>query len=202
MATDPTGIQISLFKDLYEAIRSVATDVRGLAGIPEAKRRDLLKAISESYAILNMATSLVATRLGKVLETGTFATKEAFAHQLASLQLFEEWYQIEHDASLCSAMRARRREMSKALTGVIARKSVRDWPSVQRNMDEVLGNESKLAMHITSTLESLSKLAPGVMSSKAKVKEAIGAVADARDELLAERREMIRDELALSDAIY
>lgn len=201
MATNTPGIQISLFKDLYEAIRMVAADVRGLAGIPAAKRAEILKSISEAYAILNIATSLVAARLGKVLERAALGNAQAFAEELAALQSFQGWYDIEREASLCSAMRSTQAALNKSLGGLVSRKAVRDWPTVQAQMVKVLGNESDLARHITTTLESLSKLAPVVLESPAEFERARGLVQAARDDLLAERQQMIRDEAALYDVI-
>jgi hypothetical protein len=196
-ATAP-GVSISLFKDLYEAIRLVATDIHGLAGIPKKKQTEMLKAIADAYAILNMATSLVATRLGKVLERADVGTPKAFAEELAALRSSSEWYQIERDASLCSAMRSTRHE----LNGFVSRHFVKNWTKIEAQVDLVLGNESDLARHISATLESLSSLAPSVTESAQKHEDARLAVEAARNDLLAERRELIRDEAALLDAIY
>ena len=201
MATSTPGIQISLFKDLYEAIRLVAADVKGLAGIPASKRAEILKAISEAYAILNMATSLVAARLGKVLERAALGDRQGFAEELAALQSFQGWYDIESQVSMCSAMRSAHKELDRFIPGLVARHSVRAWPAVQAQMVDVLGNESQLAMHITETLEVLSKLAPSVRKSPTEFKRAQALVQAARDDLLAERRQLIRDEAALYDAI-
>lgn len=201
MATSTPGIQISLFKDLYEAIRLVAADIKGLAGVPASERAEILKAISEAYAILNMATSLVAARLGKVLERAALGNRKGFAEELAALRSFQGWYDIESQVSMCSAMRSATNELNRFMPGLVARHSVRAWPTVQAQMVDVLDNESRLATHITNTLESLSKLAPSVQELTAEFKRAQVLVQAARDDLLAERRQLIRDEAALYDAI-
>ena len=196
-----TGIDISLFKDAFEALRTLASDVRGLAQIPKARRDEAIAAIAGAYQVLDLATSLVATRLGKIVERGDFGDRRAFATELAALQSAQDWWEMERSVALCSNLRVHRQELSRTFSGAIGRASMKDWNAAERQMAAVLNDEGVLAHHITSKFMDLSKLASPAMKSKAEFDRALLAVRVARDALLAQRREFIRAEVELMQAI-
>ena len=196
-----SGIDISLFKDAFEALRMLASDVRALAQIPKARRDEAITAIADAYQVLDLATSLVATRLGKIVERGDFGDQREFATQLAALQSAADWYEMENRVALCSNLRVHRQELSRTFSGAIGRASMKDWKAAEQQMAAVLNDEGVLASHITSTFMDLSKMAGPAMKSKAGFDRALVAVRAARDALLAQRREFIRAEVELIEAI-
>jgi len=196
-----SGIDISLFKDAFEALRTLASDVRALAQIPKARRDEAIAAIADAYQVLDLATSLVATRLGKIVERGDFGDRREFATELAALQSAQDWWEMERSVALCSNLRVHRQELSRTFSGAIGRASMKDWKAAERQMAAVLNDEGVLANHITSKFMDLSKMAGPALKSKAGFDRALVAVRVARDALLAQRREFIRAEVELMQAI-
>jgi hypothetical protein len=196
-----TRVDISLFKDAYEALRMLASDVRALTQIPKARRDEAIKSIADAYQVLDLGTSLVIARLGKVIERGDIGDDRAFAIELAALQSAQEWFEMESRVALCSTLRVHRQELRRTFSGTIGRASMKDWTEADRQMAAVLDHEGVLANHITSTLIDLSSMAGPATKSKAGFKRALKAVKAARDGLVAQRREYIGAEVELLQAV-
>ncbi len=195
------GINISLFKDAYEALRLLASDVRALTKIPKSNRDEAIAAIADAYQILDLATSLVATRLGKVIELGDVGDQRGFATGLAALQSAQDWWEMERSVALCSSLRVHRQDLSRTLAGAIGRVSMKDRKAADRQMAAVLNDEGVLAAHITSNFIKLSELAGPAMRSREGFDGALRSVKVARDGLLVQRRDFIRAEVDLLRAV-
>ena len=202
MVSTAAAPQIALFKDLYEALRRVVADVRALAELPNARRTEVLEAISSAYEILDQATGLVISPFGKVIERGDLGKRKEFVELLVHLEYTGEWYEIEREMAMCSALRATHGELRRLLPGLLSRKSVKDWETLDGRIEQILSSEGELAEHITNTLIDLSNMAVDARSSAAGFQRARQAVAAARRSLQAERRTLIRDETAIYDLIY
>ncbi len=197
---DP-GTQISLFKDAYEALRALGSDVRRLTRVPKARRAEAVAAISDAYQLLDLATSLVVAKLGRIVERAEFGDRREFASELEALQSAPDWWEMERSVALCSTLRVYRQELNRTFSGAIGRSSIRDFETAEREMAAVLDNESVLAHHITSTFLDLSKMAGSASRSKAGYERALKAVKTARDALVAQRREFIRAEVELLQSV-
>jgi uncharacterized Zn finger protein len=186
--------EIKPFTDLLDALRDLTQDVLAIAQLPRKRRDEVLTVLSETYQLLDRTLLMVIGRIGRVLDRAERDAREEFAHDLSELQWDEKWLASTRELSLSSGLRRLHREMERAVTGLAARKAVKDWKTLSRIMDSTMHDEIGLAQQISADLSGLSRFAEGARTSDEGFARAQVELATTREALEGQRKRLILDE--------
>ena len=183
-------VSLDLFTDFIKAARDVVGIIKDLKDIPKKTRREYIDVIDETMSLLDSALLLVIHRLGDLLNIARTEPSK-FPNELARLQDYDEWLNIERSIRLCSSLRITASEMG----GLVHKISLRDYDAVDKLMSAIFSTEAELAGFISQSLEGLSKLWKGAEQSEDKFKEAVEEVQKVKNAFRHQKNSLIETQV-------
>jgi hypothetical protein len=188
---------IKLFSDLISVLGKIVSGLNLLTDIPRKDRDELRQKLDETYRLLDTALSMIIMRLGDIL---LMQTDSEFLQETAKLKNTHEWLQVEREVRLCQSLRRFVKDM-ESLKGQLAAKLTRsvgqrDWDVLVVQVPLILGLENVLGDYISQEFAQLANAADN--ASKGRTAESVrNVVTSFREALVAQRRSLIQQELAL-----
>jgi hypothetical protein len=189
---------ISLFSDLIDVMGKAAGSLKLLADLPKAERDSIRQTMDETYRLLDTTLNMVIIRLGDIALQSSDAD---FLQEVAKLDNWNEWMQAEREFRLCRSLRVAVRETETLGRQLAGRVSVKDWDSLIQLMQAVLVGEGEVALTIVNQFTTLSDNARIALSANQPAAPLRDSVREFRAALIAERQQLLKQELQLYDEI-
>ena len=187
-------MEFKLFTDLIDALGKVAGGLKAIVNLPKAEREAMHRTLDETYRLIDTTLNMVIIRLGDIL----FNVADAdFLREAARLDNYNEWMQAEREFRLCRSLRVALRE-TQTLAGKLAGAvSAKDWDALLQQMQSILATEGEVAQFIGQQFQQHASDARH-SGQNAKLTQSIrDGLAAFRASLIAERQELIKQELEL-----
>lgn len=183
-------MNLKLFTDLIDALGKVADGLKVIVNLPKTERETISRTLDETYRLIDTTLNMVIIRLGDILLKETDGD---FLREAAQLDNYNEWLQAEREFRLCRSLRVALRETETLAGKVTGALSTKDWDALLHQMRAILGAESDVALFIGSQFQQLASDARNTKNAQSMR----GALAAFRVALVAERQELIKQELSL-----
>lgn len=191
-------MEIRLFTDLIDALGKVAGGLKTIVNLPKAERESIRHALDETYRLIDTTLNMVIIRLGDVLLQ---ISDDDFLREAALLDNYNEWMQAEREFRLCRSLRVTLRETETLAGRLASAVSVKDWDALLQKMHAILANEGEVAQFIGQQFQQLANDARIVNKTPQRTQSVRDALAAFRTSLVAERQELIKQELALYEIV-
>ena len=187
-------MELKLFTDLIDALGKVAGGLKAIVNLPKAERAAMRQTLDETYRLIDTTLNMVIIRLGDIL---LHATDADFLREAARLDNYNEWMQAEREFRLCRSLRVALRE-TETLAGKLAGAvSTRDWDALLQQMHAILATEGEVAVFIGQQFQQRASDARSAGQDTRRTQSIRDALAAFRTALIAERQELIKQELEL-----
>lgn len=191
-------MELKFFSDLIDALGKVAGGLNLIIDLPKTERETIRRTLDETFRLIDTTLNMVIIRLGDILLR---TSDDDFLREVTVLGNYGDWLQAEREFRLCQSLRVVLRE-TETLTGrLIGSVSARDWHTLVKQMQAIVSTEGQLAEFIGQQFRQLvidaSAVGQGTQQTQ-PIRENLTAV---RSLLLAERQELIRQEIALYDIV-
>ena len=187
-------MEFKLFTDLIDALGKVAGGLKALVNLPKAEREAMRRTLDETYRLIDTTLNMVIIRLGDLL---LHAADADFLREAARLDNYNEWMQAEREFRLCRSLRVALRE-TQTLAGKLAGAvSTNDWDALLQQMHAILATEGEVAVFIGQQFQQSANEARSANLDAQKTRAIRDALAALRASLIAERQELIKQELDL-----
>lgn len=121
--------------------------------------------------------------------------------KVARLDNYNQWMQAEREFRLCGSLRVALRE-TKTLAGHLAGAvSTKDWDALLQQMQTILTTEGEVALFIGQQFQQLANDARSAVQDNQHTSAVRDALSAFRAALVAERQELIKQELALYEIV-
>ncbi|MFH0730307.1 MAG: hypothetical protein V2B19_28690 [Pseudomonadota bacterium] len=191
-------MEFKFFTDLIDALGKVVSGLKAIINLPRAERDAIRRTLDETYRLIDTTLNMVIIRLGDILLQETI---DDFLSETARLDNYNEWMQAEREFRLCRSLRVVLRE-AETLTGKLpAAMSMIDWEALLKQMQRILTAESELARFIGEQFQQLAGEAYSARQDSIKTKSVRDTLTAFRSALVAERQELIRQELELFNIV-
>ncbi len=187
-------MELKLFTDLIDALGKVAGGLKAIVNLPKAERETMRRTLDETYRLIDTTLNMVIIRLGDTL---LHAADDDFLREAARLDNYNEWMQAEREFRLCRSLRVALREtqtLAGKLTGAV---STKDWDALLQQMQSILATEGEVALFIGQQFQRSADDARSANLDAQKTRAIRDALAAFRTALIAERQELIKQEVAL-----
>lgn len=191
-------MEIKFFTDLIDALGKVASGLKALVQLPKIERETIRRTLDETYRLIDTTLNMVIIRLGDIQLQ---SSDKDLLGEVARLDNYNEWMQAEREFRLCRSLRVALREtetLSARLAGAV---STKDWDALLHQMRAILATEGEVALFIGMQFQALASEARGVAHDIQRTQALRDALAAFRAALVAERQEVIRQELALLEIV-
>jgi hypothetical protein len=191
-------MDIKLFTDLIDALNKVADGLKAIVNLPKAERETIRQTLDETYRLIDTTLNMVIIRLGDIQLQ---ASDDDFLREVAQLDNYNEWMQAEREFRLCRSLRVALREtetLASRLTGAV---STKDWDALLQQMQAILATEGEVALFIGQRFQQLANDARSAGQNPGLIQSVRDALAAFRASLVAERQELIKQELALYEIV-
>lgn len=186
-------MDIQLFSDLIDALGKVAEGIKTLANIPKNEREKYRQVMDDTYRLIDTTLNMVIIRLGDILHQD----EANFLLEVAKLDNYQEWSQVEREFRLCLSLRVALREMETLSGKLVGKMSTKDWDALLNQLRSILGAEDDVANFIAMRLSVLAgsviNVAPGTQASST-VRNQVTAF---REGLKKERQLLIQQEIEM-----
>lgn len=185
-------MEFKLFTDLIQALGKVAGGLKAIVNLPRVERDTMRRTLDETYRLID--TTLNIIRLGDIPD-------EDFLREVARLDNYNEWMQAERELRLCRSLRVALREtetLAGCLTGAV---SANDWGALLLQMQTILATEGEVALFIGQQFQQLANDARSAGQDAQRTQSVRDEIAAFRGSLVAERQELIKQELALFEIV-
>jgi hypothetical protein len=187
-------MEFKLFTDLIDALGKVAGGLKAIVNLPKAEREAMHRTLDETYRLIDTTLNMVIIRLGNIL---LHAADDDFLREAARLDNYNEWMQAEREFRLCRSLRVALRE-TETLAGKLAGAvSTNDWDAMLQQMHAILATEGEVAVFIGQQFQRSADDARSANLDAQKTRAIRDALAAFRAALIAERQELIKQELEL-----
>ena len=187
-------MELKLFTDLIDALGKVAGGLKAIVNLPKAEREAMRRTLDETYRLIDTTLNMVIIRLGDIL---LHAADHDFLREAARLDNYNEWMRAEREFRLCRSLRVAVREM-ETLAGTLAGAvSAKDWDGLLQQMRAILATEGELALFIGQQFQQRASDARSAGQDTKRTQSIRDALAAFRAALIAERQELIKQELEL-----
>lgn len=191
-------MDFKFFTDLIDALGKVGTGLKALVQLPKTERESIRRTLDETYRLIDTTLNMVIIRLGDVLLQ---PSDKEFLEEVARLDNYNEWMQAEREFRLCRSLRVALREtetLSARLAGAV---STKDWDALLDQMRAILATEGEVALFIGQRFQQLADDARSAAHDTQRTQALRDALAAFRASLVAERQEVIKQELALFEIV-
>lgn len=183
-------MELKLFTDLIDALGKVGGGLQAIVNLPKAERETMRQTLDETYRLIDTTLNMVIIRLGDIL---LHAADDDFLREATRLDNYDEWMQAEREFRLCRSLRETQTLAGK-LTGAV---SAKDWEALLQQMQSILATEGEVAQFIGQQFQQHASDARH-SGQNAKLTQSIrDGLAAFRASLIAERQELIKQELEL-----
>lgn len=187
-------MEFKLFTDLIDALGKVVGGLKALVNLPKAEREAMRRTLDETYRLIDTTLNMVIIRLGDIL---LHAADDDFLRDAARLDNFNEWLQAEREFRLCHSLRVALRE-TETLAGTLASAvSTNDWETLLQQMQSILATEGEVALFISQQFQQHASDARNSGQDIKRSQSIRDSLAAFRTALIAERQELIKQELDL-----
>lgn len=191
-------MEITLIKELIEAIGKVAAGVKTIVNLPKAEREKVRQTLEQTYRLIDTTLNMLIIRLGDIQ---LHSTDSDFLGDVTRLDNFNEWMKAEREFRLCHSLRVSLREMETLAGRLAGAVSINDWDALLRHMRAILGTEGQLADVICQQFRQLATDARNAGQDSQRIQSVRDGVDTLRASLVKERQVLIRQELELYDVV-
>ena len=187
-------MEFKLFTDLIDALGKVAGGLKAIVNLPKAQRELMRQTLDETYRLIDMTLNMVIIRLGDIL---LHPADDDFLREAARLDNYNEWMQAEREFRLCRSLRVALREMETLAGKLAGAVSAKDWAALLQQMQSILATEGEVAIFIGQQFQQSANDARSANHDAQKTRAIRDALAAFRAALIAERQQLIKQELEL-----
>ena len=187
-------MEFKLFTDLIDALGKVAGGLKALVNLPKAERETMRQTLDETYRLIDKTLNMVIIRLGDLL---LHPADDDFLREAARLDNYNEWMQAEREFRLCRSLRVALREMETLAGKLAGAVSAKDWAALLQQMQSILATEGEVAVFIGQQFQQSANDARSANQDAQKTRAIRDALAAFRAALIAERQQLIKQELEL-----
>ena len=191
-------MELKLFTDLIDALGKVAGGLKAIVNLPKSEREAIRRTLDETYRLIDTTLNMVIIRLGDILLQ---ASNDDFLREVARLDNYNEWMQAEREFRLCRSLRVALSETETLAGRLAGAVSAKDWDALLLQMQTILATEGEVALFISQQFQQLANDARSAEQDTERTQSVRDALADFRASLVAERQELIKQELALYDIV-
>lgn len=191
-------MELKLFTDLIDALGKVAGGLRAIVNLPTAERETIRRTLDETYRLIDTTLNMVIIRLGDIVLQ---ASDDDFLCEVARLDNYNEWMQAEREFRLCRSLRVALRETETLAGRLAGAVSAKDWGALLLQMQTILATEGEVALFIGQQFQQLANDARSAGQNPGLIQSVRYALAAFRASLVAERQELIKQELALYEIV-
>lgn len=191
-------MDLKFFTDLFDALGKVAEGLKVIVNLPKTERETIRRTLDETYRLIDTTLNMVIIRLGDILLQ---TSNDEFLREVARLDNHNEWMQAEREFRLCRSLRVALREtetLAGRLTGAV---SAKDWDALLQQMRGILATEGEVALFIGRRFQQLAGDARSASQNAGRIQSVWDALAAFRASLVAERQDLIKQELVLFDIV-
>lgn len=191
-------MELKLFTDLIDALGKVASGLKAIVHLPKAERETMRQTLDETYRLIDTTLNMVIIRLGDIL---LLAAGDDFLREAARLDNDNEWMQAEREFRLCRSLRVALRETETLAGKLVGTVSTKDWDALLQQMHAILATEGEVAQFIGQQFQQHASDARNTGQDSKQTQSIRDALAAFRAALIAERQELIKQELTLYEIV-
>jgi len=186
------------FTDLIDALGKVGTGLKAMVQLPKTEREAIRRMLDETYRLIDTTLNMVIIRLGDIqLHT----SDDDFLREVVRLDNYNEWMQAEREFRLCRSLRVALRETETLAGRLAGAMSTKDWDALLQQMRSILATEGEVAVFIGQQFQRLANDARSATRDNQRTPTVRDALTAFRAALIAERQELIKQELALFEIV-
>jgi hypothetical protein len=189
---------LKLFTDLIEALGKVTDGLKVIVNLPKAERESIHRTLDETYRLIDTTLNMVIIRLGDIVLQ---ASDDDFLREVARLDNYNDWMQAEREFRLCRSLRVALRETESLAGHLAGAVSAKDWDALLQQMRAILASEGEVALFIGQQFQQLANDARSAGQNPGLIQSVRYALTAFRASLVAERQELIKQELALYEFV-
>lgn len=189
---------LKLFTDLIEALGKVTDGLKVIVNLPKDKRESIHRPLDETYRLIDTTLNMVIIRLGDIVLQ---ASDDDFLREVARLDNYNDWMQAEREFRLCRSLRVALRETESLAGHLAGAVSAKDWDALLQQMRAILASEGEVALFIGQQFQQLANDARSAGQNPGLIQSVRYALTAFRASLVAERQELIKQELALYEIV-
>jgi hypothetical protein len=191
-------MDFKIFTDLIDALSKIASGFKAITTLTKSERNEYREILKETFLLLDTTLTMIIIRLSEIQRQ---PSDNDFLREVSELTYFPSWVNAEREFRLCNSLRTAYREtqtISGKLTGII---SMEDWSALLQQMQLILAGENQVADFIIQKFWSLSSDAQMANNDKEVITELRDRISMFLQQLNAERRELIKQEIGLYEII-
>jgi hypothetical protein len=189
---------LKLFTDLIEALGKVTDGLKVIVNLSKDKRESIHRPLDETYRLIDTTLNMVIIRLGDIVLQ---ASDDDFLREVARLDNYNDWMQAEREFRLCRSLRVALRETESLAGHLAGAVSAKDWDALLQQMRAILASEGEVALFIGQQFQQLANDARSAGQNPGLIQSVRYALTAFRASLVAERQELIKQELALYEFV-
>lgn len=187
-------MELKLFSELIDALGKVVNGLKAIANLPKKEREKIYKTLDETYRLIDTTLNMVIIRVGDILQT---TGEDDFLHEAARLDNFDDWIKSEREFRLCRSLRIALRETETIVGKISGTVSTKSWDTLLEQMNAILATEGEVALFIGQQFHERANDARNAGQDMRKIKTVRKALEAFRTALIAEREELVKQELDL-----
>jgi hypothetical protein len=187
-------MELKLFSELIDALGTVVNGLKAIANLSKKEREKIYKTLDETYRLIDTTLNMVIIRVGDILQT---TGEDDFLHEAARLDNFGDWIKSEREFRLCRSLRIALRETETIVGKISGRVSIKSWDTLLEQMNAILATENEVALFIGQQFHECANDACNAGQDIRKIKTVRKTLDAFRTALIAEREELIKQELEL-----
>lgn len=191
-------MDLKFFTDLFDALGKVAGGLKVIVNLPKTERETIRRTLDETYRLIDTTLNMVIIRLGDILLQ---TSNDEFLREVARLDNHNEWMQAEREFRLCRSLRVALRETETLAGRLAGAVSAKDWDALLQQMRGILATEGEVALFIGRRFQQLAGDARSASQNAGRIQSVRDALAAFRASLVAERQDLIKQELVLFDIV-
>jgi hypothetical protein len=187
-------MELKLFSDLIDTLGKVVTGLKTIVNLPRDQREKYRQTLDDTYRLIDTTLNMVIIRMGDVL---LHSSNKDFLRETAQLENYDEWMQAEREFRLCRGLRAALSETQTLYNQLAGSISTHDWKALLQQMKAILATEGEVAEFIAQRFNSLAAAAQNATLNATSIATVRNEVKKFRQALIAERQQLIKQELDL-----
>ncbi len=191
-------MESKLFTDLIDALGKVATGLKTTGTPPGTERDRYRQTLDETFRLIDTTLNMVIIRLGDILLPKPDA---AFVQEAAQLDNYGQWMQAEREFRLCRSLRASLHDTETLASTLSGTPGANDWDTLLQQMRSILASEGEVAEFIGRQFYLIAGATRGAGTDASKINEVRDQLAAFRGILIAERKQLIQQELTLFEVL-
>ena len=191
-------MELKIFTELINALGKVAGGLKAIVNLPKAERETMRQTLDDTYRLIDTTLNMVIIRLGDILLQ---TSDDDFLGEVARLDNYGEWIQAEREFRLCRSLRVALRETETLAGHLAGAVSTKDWDALLQQMQAILATEGEVAEFIGQQFQQLASDVRNTVQNSQRTISIRETLSVLRTSLIAERKELIKQELSLYDIV-